>query len=217
MKVCTDACILGAWFARQIPGDNHVLDIGTGSGLLTLMLAQKSKGKIHSIEIDTPSFEQARENIEQSKWKGKISIFNDDALIYTFPHLYDFIISNPPFYEDDLKSPDTQKNLAMHSTALTLEALTGIIETNLAPDGSFGILIPYRRTDAYITLAQSKGFFLAAQLSVKQTPGHHYFRSILHFTRNRHDVKQYELIIKDEKGVYTQTFITLLKDYYLHL
>lgn len=218
MKVCTDACILGAWFAKKMRDDSYVLDIGAGSGLLTLMLAQKTNGELHGIEIDRPSFEQAKENIAQSQWQEKIKLFNGDASVYHFPCLYDFIISNPPFYEDNLKSPDTQKNIAMHSTALTLEILTDIINANLTPNGSFGVLIPYHRMETYITIAQSKGFFLAEKLLVKQTVSHHYFRSILHFTRNKTDtLKQCELIIKDDKAEYTAAFTALLKDYYLYL
>ena len=218
MKVCTDACILGAWFAKKIPADNNVLDIGTGSGLLTLMLAQKTKGILHGIEIDNSSFLQAKENASQSNWSQRITIINGDASTYSFTHVYDFIITNPPFYEGELKSPDAQKNLAMHGTGLTLETLTNVIDKNLTPNGSFGILIPYFRMEEYITIASAKGFFLTEKLLIKQTPHHNYFRSILHFTRNPSgNLQEHELIIKNNSGKYTPEFTILLKDYYLYL
>ncbi|MFT3750321.1 MAG: methyltransferase [Agriterribacter sp.] len=218
MKVCTDACIFGAWFAEKISDKSFVLDIGAGSGLLMLMLSQKINGNFHGIEIDLPSFIQLQENIAGSNRKDNIIAFNGDACTYSFPAKYNFIIANPPFFEGDLKSPDAQKNLAMHSTALTLEKLTDIIDENLTTDGSFGILIPYHRTEAYISIARVKGFYLSEKLLVKQTPAHNYFRSILHFTRKRTDaVKTYELTIKDNNNTYTEAFTALLKDYYLYL
>ncbi|PVD52182.1 methyltransferase [Terrimonas sp.] len=218
MKVCTDACILGAWFAEKIPDKSLVLDIGAGSGLLTLMLAQKNNGHFHGIEIDLPSFGQLQQNIANSNRHNHILAFNGDACTYSFPTKYNFIITNPPFFEGDLKSPDAQKNLAMHSTALTLEKLTDVIDENLTPDGSFGILIPYHRTEAYISIARAKGFYLSEKLLVKQTPAHNYFRSILHFTRKKTDaVQTHELTIKDNNNTYTEAFTTLLKDYYLYL
>ncbi|MFT3946480.1 MAG: methyltransferase [Agriterribacter sp.] len=218
MKVCTDACILGAWFAEKIPGKSFVLDIGAGSGLLTLMLAQKNNGQFHGIEIDRSSFKQLQENIAAGKCKKHITAFNGDATTYSFPVKYHFIITNPPFFEGDLKSPDVRKNIAMHSAALTLEKLTDVIDKNLTSDGSFGILIPYHRTEAYIDIAQAKGFFLLEKLLVKQTPAHNYFRSILHFTRQKADaIHTHELVIKDADNAYTEVFTALLKDYYLYL
>ena len=218
MKVCTDACIFGAWFSERIPINGNILDIGTGSGLLTLMLAQKTKGKLHGIEIDDSSFEQSKDNIAQSGWKDRISLFKGDASTYTYPLVYDFIITNPPFYDGELKSPDIQKNLAMHSTGLTLEILINVIDQNLTPNGSFGMLIPYYRTEEFIAIAHTKGFFLAEKLLIKQTPAHNYFRGILHFTRSQPAKPQgYELIIKNNNADYTHEFTNLLKDYYLYL
>lgn len=218
MKVCTDACILGAWFAGKIPDDSDILDIGAGSGLLMLMLAQKTGGALYGIEIDSTCFTQLKDNVAQSPWNQRISVCNADASTYIFPRLYDFIITNPPFYKDDLKSPDAKKNIAMHSTGLTLETLTNVIDKNLTANGSFGILLPYHRTAEYISVAQAKGFFLSEKLLIKQTPAHTYFRSVLHFTRNQPgNPREHELTIKNNNAGYTQEFTALLKDYYLYL
>ena len=218
MKVCTDACILGAWFAKKIPQGSKVLDIGAGSGLLTLMLAQKVKAQFDAIEKDAQSFKQMTKNIEQSKWKDMINAFMGDAITYAFPQLYDFIICNPPFYENDLKSVDEKKNLAKHDTGLTLEALVEVVDQNLAAHGSFGILLPFHRTAQFEQLALNKGLYLSEKLLVRQTPQHDYFRSILHFTRHKTDsLHDYELIIKQKDGSYSNAFTTLLKDYYLYL
>ena len=218
MKVCTDACILGAWFAEKIPQGSKVLDIGAGSGLLTLMLAQKVKAQFDAIEKDAQSFKQMTENIERSKWKDTIHAFMGDATTYAFPQLYDFIICNPPFYENDLKSGNEKKDLAKHDTGLTLEALVEVIDQNLTAYGSFGVLLPFHRTAQFEQLALNKGLYLSEKLLVRQTPQHDYFRSILHFTRHKTDsLHDYELIIKQKDGSYSNAFTTLLKDYYLYL
>lgn len=218
MKVCTDACILGAWFAEKISQESSVLDIGAGSGLLTLMLAQKVDAQFDAIEKDAQSFKQMTENIERSKWKDKINAFMGDAITYGFPQLYDFIICNPPFYENDLKSDDKKKNLAKHDTGLTLEALIQVIDQTLAANGSFGILLPFHRTVPFEQIVLAKGFHLHEKLLIRQTPEHNFFRSILHFTRsNIHTGQTGELIIKQKDGNYSSAFTTLLKDYYLYL
>src|ERR1700761_7170285 len=111
MKVCTDACILGAWFAHKAPAWSHVLDIGSGTGLLMLMLAQKHKGEINGIELDLAAFRQLKENIGQSPWAPMLRVFPGDVRSYSFPGKFDFIITNPPFYEGDLEASTTAANL----------------------------------------------------------------------------------------------------------
>lgn len=218
MKVCTDSCILGAWFAEKIAPQAQVLDIGAGSGLLTLMLAQKAEAQFHAIENDSHAFGQMKENIERSQWKDRIRTFIGDATTYAFPGSYDFIICNPPFYENDLRSDNENKNLARHAAGLTLTDLTTVIDRNLTASGSFGILLPYQRSPHYEQLALSSGFHLYEKLLVRQTPRHNFFRSILHFTRRPIKQKPLEtLIIKKEDGSYSDAFTDLLKAYYLYL
>lgn len=218
MKVCTDACLFGAWFADKIHGKKSVLDIGAGTGLLSLMLAQKNEAIFHAIEINHPSFEQLEQNINASLWKNHITAMEGDATTFNFPMGYDFIITNPPFYEGDLLSPDNQKNFAKHHTGLTLLQLTEVIQRQLTKKGNFGILLPYHRTHEYIVIAEKCGFYLCEQLLVKQTAKHDFFRSILHFSRQRSGTLQtYILAIRDDHQHYTPEFTSLLKDYYLYL
>ncbi|HEX9512704.1 MAG TPA: methyltransferase [Puia sp.] len=232
MKVCTDACILGAWFAEKIPSYSLALDIGSGTGLLMLMLAQKHKGEIQGIELDLAAFKQLKENITQNKWKEDLKVFPGDVRSYAFPHKFDFIITNPPFFEGDLPAASEAGNLAKHSKELTLTALLAVIDANLKSAGSFGILLPYHRVDYFIGLAASRGFALQEKLLVRQTPLHDFFRGILHFSRNEEGlsrnegggsrkeeglVPSAELCIKNETGVYTEEFVELMKDYYLYL
>jgi len=217
MKVCTDACILGAWFAEKIPSHSTVLDIGSGTGLLMLMLAQKNRSEIDGIELDLPSFKQLKENIGSSKWKEHLHAFPGDVRTFSFSSKYDFIIANPPFFEGDLLSSSHEKNIAMHSKALTFDQLIEVIDGNLAVSGFFGILLPYHRTDWFEQLALSNNFYLHEKLLIRQTPHHSYFRSILHFSRNKVNfMVSAELAIQNETGDYTSEFVELMKDYYLN-
>ncbi|HTQ64175.1 MAG TPA: methyltransferase [Puia sp.] len=218
MKVCTDACILGAWFAEKIPSSSSVLDIGSGTGLLMLMLAQKNKSEIDGIELDLPSFKQLKENIDASKWKENLKAFPGDVRTFSFPVKYDFIIVNPPFFEGGLISSSDKKNIARHSLELTLEELIRVIKKNIHPSGSFGILLPFHRADKFEKLALENNFCLHEKLLIRQTPGHSFFRSIMHFSQNKmNPVIKTELSIQDKNGDYTKEFVELMKDYYLYL
>ena len=216
MKVCTDACILGAWFSEKTPSWSRVLDIGSGTGLLMLMLAQKHKGEIRGIELDLSAFRQLQDNIRKSPWKDMLGAVPGDVRTYSFPGKFDFIISNPPFYEGDLTAGSESANLARHSKELTLAELLPVIDNNLSVEGSFGILLPFHRTVYFEELAAAHGFYLREKLLVRQTPRHDPFRSILHFSRRRERfVPLTELTIKNAEGSYTEEFAELMRDYYL--
>jgi tRNA1Val (adenine37-N6)-methyltransferase len=218
MKVCTDACILGAWFSEKTPSWSSVLDIGSGTGLLMLMLAQKHKGEIHGIELDLSAFKQLKENIGQSRWNTELKVFPGDVRHFNFPHKFDFIISNPPFFEKDLEADSHSKNLARHSKELTLTELLTAIDDNLSPEGSFGILLPYHRLHYFEALANARRFHLRETLLVRQTPRHDHFRAVLHFSRKKENfIPETELTIQDERGAYTEEFAELMRDYYLKL
>ena len=218
MKVCTDACIFGAWFAKKNLSAQNILDIGSGTGLLMLMLAQKQQAQIEGIEIDSTCLEQLQENISQSEWKERVKVHAGDVRSFQSSIKYDFIISNPPFYENSLSSPSAASNLARHSAELNLKELLACIEVNLSANGSFGVLLPYYRTDDFESLAKEKKFYLVEKVLVKQSPNQKYFRSILYYSRiSTSKPSQKELLIQNESREYTPEFIELLKDYYLYL
>ena len=219
MKVCTDACLFGAYIANELQNSpvKNILDIGTGTGLLSLQLAQKTTVEIDAIEIDTAAFEQAQENVIQSPWKEKITAHNIDIANFDSAKKYGYIISNPPFFENDLVSDDTKKNAAKHDSTLTLQELLNNIERLLAAEGFFAVLLPYHRTVYFEEQAGKLHFFLTKKILVKQTPKHNYFRSILIFTREKINAQTEEIIIKNETGNYSERFTELLKEYYLYL
>ena len=217
MKVCTDACIFGASVAHcRLPIAN-CLDIGTGTGLLSLMLAQNINAEIDAVEIDKAAFTQAKENFETSPWSSRLHIFNTDILNYTADKKYDCIISNPPFFEDDLRSDDGSKNSAKHDTSLTLTQLLSAVNDLLSEEGSFFVLLPFHRIDFFERESPAYHFHLNNKVLIRHTAAHPYFRGILVFSKTKLPVTITELVIKDENGVYTHVFVELLHDYYLNL
>ena len=224
IKVCTDACLFGALVAgdANFAGVNsqtpNCLEIGTGTGLLSLMIAQKNATvKIDAVEIDTEAAAQAAENIAASPWGDSIQVFNEDILNFIAEKKYDCIISNPPFFEDDLQSANAAKNNAKHNTSLSLLQLLQIVDSYLAADGFFAVLLPYHRVAYFIGEAAKTGLQLSKQVLVKHTIEHNYFRGILSFSRKKVEAKLNEIIIKDAEQNYTAAFAAALKDYYLLL
>jgi tRNA1Val (adenine37-N6)-methyltransferase len=221
LKVSTDSCLFGAWAANYLSSVNcqpsSVLDIGAGTGLLMLMLAQKINATIDGIEIDMPSYKQAAENIDGSLWKERMGLYAGDVKTFSFPRKYDFIISNPPFFEADLKSAHANKNIAKHDDGLRLEELADAVDKNITIGGSFALLLPFHRTENFLSIAGKRNFYCSDLMKVKQTPGHNYFRSMLLCRRNQTKTTEKEIIIKDGAGKYTAAFTHLLKDYYLYL
>ena len=219
MKVCTDACLFGAYVADMVKtkASANILDIGTGTGLLSLMLAQRVAAAIDAVEIDEAAYQQAKENFENSPWKERLTVYNSDVLQFETGKKYDCIISNPPFYENDLKSSDTNKNNAKHDTSLTLEQLLVVAKKHLTDDGMFAVLLPYHRTDYFIKETIKNDLHLSRKILVKQTEKHDHFRSILIFTCQQSMLTEETISIKTADDKYSVRFAELLKDYYLYL
>lgn len=220
MKVCTDACLFGAFVADRFQKTGsrfNVLDIGAGTGLLSLMLAQKNPtAEIDAVEIDKGAAEQCKENFKHSPWKDRLRIFHQPIQEFGI-NTYHLIVSNPPFYENDLKAGDNRRNLALHSTALGLDDLLDVVAKHISAHGRFAVLLPYHRSANFINHALLKDFYLQEEMSVKQTPKHPYFRSMLIFGRDRSQARHSDLCIHDKTGQYSEEFKELLEDYYLKL
>lgn len=221
MKVCTDACLFGAWVAEKVCDEHwkmdNILDIGTGTGLLSLMLAQKITGaKINAIEVNPDAAKQAADNFQSSPWSNRLNVTEGDVKSMGNTKKYDLIISNPPFFDNDLKSPHADRNLALHSSGLSIDQLVRIAKNLLAENGKFAVLLPFHRAEEAEQFSRDHGFFLEEKTLVKQTDKHAFFRVMLLFGNGAVQPKTFELKIK-QNDVYSPQFIELLRDYYLYL
>ena len=231
MKVTTDACLFGAWVANDISShfgdgtrtsfaDRRLLDIGAGTGLLSLMIAQQSTMRIDAIELDDVAYQQAAENCHSSPWAQQIKVLHADARQFVAPHLYDIIVSNPPFYEQELKSAEVKRNIAHHSEELSLEEVLSAIKNNLQPGGCFYLLLPFKRAQQVRALFEQQEFVLEKLVFVRQSVSHDYFRIMIKGNTRQSRTPETdidELTIKGANDEYTYEFVALLKDYYLHL
>jgi tRNA1Val (adenine37-N6)-methyltransferase len=218
MKVCTDACLQGAYTASYLTAATHVLDIGAGTGLLSLMLAQRFQdATFTAIELDAVAAGQAARNFAAAPWAAQLNIINSDARTLAVDAKYDLIITNPPFYETDLKSPDKLRNQAMHATTLSYEELLDVIDQHLSAEGVFSVLLPYKPFATFEVLATQKGFFPRKVLHVKQSVNHDRFRTIAVFGRSGSVRDEETMAIKEAGNDYTPEFRALLQPYYLYL
>jgi len=222
MKVCTDACLFGAWAAADpsIQTAKNILDIGSGTGLLSLMLAQQSAAHITAIEIEADAFKQTKANFELSPWKERLDVVHTSIQDYatTDKKQFDCIITNPPFYEQDLTSPDHTKNLASHSTALSWDDLVKSVATLLQENGTWYVLVPSLRAYTIQKIASNYGLYLSEECLMYNDAKHLTIRAMLKFVKQKEvAIQRNKITIKNGDQSYTAEFTNYLKEYYLHL
>ena len=217
MKVTTLACIQGAWLPHLMP--KNILDIGAGSGLLSLMAAQQYNCPIDAVEIERDAFTQLKENVAQSIWKSRITCHHEDIKNFAkhTSKRYDLIISNPPFYSKQLKSSNDKINHARHDTGLTNEELVDISDRLLNDSGNISILLPPAETAKLPRLCQQKSLFHSSQLLVSDSDGKEPKAIVTILSKKSSKTIIQKLAIKYENGQYSQDFISLLDPYYLYL
>lgn len=216
MKVGTDGVLLGAW--TDIRHSCRILDIGTGTGLIALMLAQRnSEASVTAIDIDAEAVSQAQENIRESPWKERVVAMWQDIKTYRPQALFDTIVSNPPYFIDSLKCPDNQRNTARHTDTLDMEVLLAKAGTLLTPDGRFSIILPTEQTDALVETAGRVGLYPSRHTTVITRPGLAPKRTLMEFARKKEAFQTDELVIELERHVYSDAYIALTKDFYLRM
>jgi tRNA1Val (adenine37-N6)-methyltransferase len=219
MKVGTDGVLLGAW----CPIDNNpfsILDIGAGTGILSLILAQRSNAfQIDAIEIDEDAYEQCVENFESSPWGDKLFCFHAglDEFMEEPEEDYDIIISNPPFYTEDYKTENEQRDLARFSDALPFKDLVEAVNLLLSENGIFAVIIPFKEEEKFIALAKDFELHPFKITRVKGTPTTEIKRSLLAFSKTQKQTLIDELIIETARHQYTEEYIDLTKDFYLKM
>lgn len=217
MKVCTDACLFGAWVAREEQQNQRqrILDIGTGTGLLSLMVAQQVGGAITAIDLDAGAVQQAASNFQQSPWKERLQVEQADFNRWSIQS-FDLIISNPPFFDGDLLSANTREQQSKHTVSLSFDALMKGIKVRITETGSAYLLMAARHHDALCRLIREHGFHIHQLAWVKQTPRHEPFRIMFQFSKKVPEMRiEDTLLIRDNDQAYTPEFRSLLTDYYL--
>ena len=216
MKVGTDGVLLGAW--TDIRHSRRILDIGTGTGLISLMLAQRqADATITAIDIDAEAVNQAQENIQDSPWKERITAVLQDLKTYRPQELFDTIVSNPPYFIDSLKCPDSQRNTARHTDTLDMHTLLYQTSLLLTPEGRFSIVLPAEQTNTLIEAAGRVGLYPSRHTTVITRPGLAPKRTLMEFTRQKEAFQTEELVIELERHVYSEAYIALTKDFYLKM
>lgn len=219
MKIGTDGVLLGAW-TPLINNPYNVLDIGAGTGILSLMLAQRSNAEqIDAIEIDEDAYEQCVENFEASPWGDKLFCFHAglDEFVDEPEDEYDLIISNPPFYTDDYKSDNTSRDLARFEDALPFEELIEAAALLLSDNGIFSVIIPFKEEERFVAMCKELDLFPLKMTRVKGTPTSEIKRSLLAFCRIEQTPLIDELVIEISRHNYTPEYIELTKEFYLKM
>ena len=219
MKIGTDAVLLGAW----CPIDNNpksILDVGAGTGILALILAQRTNAdQIDALEIDEEAYEQCVENFENSPWADKLFCYHAalDEFVDDPEDEYDLIISNPPFYSEDFKTTDEQRDLARFQDAMPFEDLIEAADLLLSENGTFAVVIPYKEEERFIDLCAEYELYAVKATRVKGSQKTPIVRSLLAFCRMEQTPLIDELVIEISRHNYTPEYIELTKEFYLKM
>lgn len=217
-KVGTDAVLLGAW--AQVEKAKFILDIGTGTGVIALMMAQKSKAQIDAIDIEQSSYEQALENVKHSPWADRITVHHGSLQEFARGTgiKYDVVITNPPYFVDSYKAPDEGRSHARHNDTLPFTDLIEAVKQVMHATGKFYIILPTREAQDFKALAEKKGLFLVKRLRVKtKLVNDTEKRQLMQFSFTAGTLSDQTLSIEKEgHHDYTDEYKLLTGDFYLH-
>lgn len=218
MKVSTDAVLLGAWVVPN--GSKTILDIGTGTGVIALMLAQKSSATILAIDIDLESTEQAKINVADSIFHSQIEVIHSSFqdLVKTYDKKFDLIVTNPPYFIDSYKNPSERSTTARHTDSLSFEDLLNGVKKMLDEKGKFCLILPTNEAKIFRELAQSKGLYLSKLLRIRtRAEKESEKRHLMQFEFKETEFSESTLVIEaDSHRNYTQAYKDFTKEYYLH-
>lgn len=216
MRVGTDAVLFARWVG--VSCSDRVLDVGTGSGIIPLILAQREAGRVDAIELDFDSCEEARRNFEISVWSDKLAVFNEDVRFFAdnAKEKYDLIVSNPPFYSSDVKPIREKKVMARHVSTLSYQDLLVSARKMLKDDGRLAVVLPYYESRLFIKDAEKQGFYLQKEFLISPIEGKEPNRVNLQFGLNNQQCDDRVLFtIRNKDYLYTEEYKEFLKDFYL--
>lgn len=216
MRVGTDGVLLGAW--ANLSNTQSILDIGTGTGLIAIMAAQRNEiAKIDAVEIEDNAFEQALENITKCNWNERISVHHQSIQNFSVSTKtqYDIIISNPPFFLAGSKSDNHARNLARHAHSLTQNDLLEAVQKLLSPEGIFAVILPINEGLDFIEIAVKFSLFVNRLTHVKPKINKPFERLLIEFSRIKKERIENKLIIQyDNRNHYTPDYVDLTKQFY---
>ncbi|WP_166385834.1 tRNA1(Val) (adenine(37)-N6)-methyltransferase [Polaribacter sp. 11A2H] len=222
MKVGTDGVLLGAWCSVDAYPDT-ILDIGAGTGVIALMIAQRCDAMtIDAVEVDENAYEQTVANFEESDWGDRLYCYNATFTefaeeIAEEEETYDLIVSNPPFYTDDFETEDTARNKARFTSSLSFDELIVGVSKILSKNGNFSVVIPFKEEESFINLAKENNLFLNRICRVQGNKTSEIKRCLLAFSFDETEIQEESLIIEIERHKYTEDYINLTKDFYLKM
>lgn len=225
MKVTTDACIFGALIAKSLKSrdSQSTLDIGAGTGLLSLMAAQNSHAKITAVELDKAASQQAASNFVASPWGDQLQLINSSIQTFstTIKQRFDCIISNPPFFQQSFKGDDQRRNMARHTDSLSFSELATAISKHLTNSGEAWILMPVEPTQRFLEAVALTGIVLTKQIGLRSSnrhPNHRYILVLQHLSHNKpQEIREETVTIYDQVPHYTDDIRQLMSPYYLTL
>lgn len=218
MRVGTDGVLLGAW--TEVENATTILDIGTGTGVVALMLAQRSSAQIDAIDIEEGAIKDARHNFEQSPWNSRLNVFHSSLQNFAEKPVkkYDCIVSNPPFFNNSVQSAKKERALARHTDSLSFIDLIESVSKVLHPNGTLNVVLPSEAEKEFRSCANKERLFATRITRIKPNPNKPIKRVLIQFNFEGELMKENELIIETETHhVYTSEAISLLKDFYLQL
>lgn len=215
MKVGTDGVLLGAWTELR-PADRRILDVGTGTGLIALMLAQRSSEEVRltAVDIDPACTRQAAENVAGSPWSDRIGVVCSPVQEFASDGPFDLVVSNPPYYVDALRSPDAGRNLARHAEMLRYGELLEAAVRLMTPDGRLAVVLPAAEGTRFRLLAAER-LFLRRMTEVRTTPRSGVRRLLMEFSRRDEGLRRDELVVETAPRTYTEAYRALTGDFYL--
>lgn len=215
MKISTDAVLLGALAKAENP--QNILDVGTGTGVIALMLAQRfPNSQIQAVEIDPSAASQAQENFEKSEFAARMEVWEGKFQEFTSSVKFDLIVSNPPYFPDHLKSPDAQRNLALHNDGLSFSDLVKNASAILAPSGQFWVILPPRQMKDLEKIAQLHGLYPREKFTIQDNPTKPIIREVTSFQFQEKEFTIVPVLIKDDFGAFHESYQTLISGFLLN-
>jgi tRNA1Val (adenine37-N6)-methyltransferase len=215
MKVGTDGVLLGAW--ADCSTAKRLLDVGTGSGLIALMLAQRSHASIDAIDLDENAYLQAKLNFEQAPFRDRLTVYLSSLQDFTSELKYDRIVCNPPYFSHSLQSPDKSRTCARHNDTLSLDELVQCSRTLLSEEGKLSLILPFAVLASADRLASEQGLFPTRKTCVRPLQDKPPKRILLEYSTDRQTLEESDMYIEKARHVYSEEYRALTQDFYLAL